>query len=161
MPSLLTRTLASSLLAAVALACLPARGEDAQLSRWRASGSSLAAGGIGPRAAGAPGAGRARRGGAVAPRPGWARDGPRRDALLPRVQVCVQELPQSALCHSALALLNSAAVFAQGRARRAAVDGIARLFTRAVELDRATSSCAATLATSTSSPRRCTAAAWA
>jgi hypothetical protein len=68
------------------------------------------------------------------------------------VQVCVQELPQSALCHSALALLNSAAVFAQGRARRAAVDGIARLFTRAVELDRATSSCAATLATSPPHP---------
>ena len=136
MPCLLTRTLASSLLAAVALACLPARGEDSQLSalareRQFSRLEEVARERLDRLAPGAHDEAalwHLARLGAV--------DGPRRDALLPRAQVCVQELPQSALCHSALALLNSAAVFAQGLgARRAAVDEIARLFTRAVELD--------------------------
>lgn len=132
----LTITVARSLLAALALVSLPGRADDAQLSAlaYERQFSRLEAVArerlerLGPGAHDEAALWHLTRLVAV--------DAARRDALIPRAQACLQDLPQSALCHSALALLQSAALVARGlEAERSGVQAVAQLYSRAVELD--------------------------
>jgi len=132
----LTRALAHGLLTALALVALPGRAEEASLSALARERQFTRLEAVARERLErlAPGAHdeaalwHLARLGAV--------DAAQRQALIPRAQACLQDLPESALCHSALALLNSAAVVARGlQAERSAVDALAQLYTRAVELD--------------------------